>query len=184
MLRAYTAGKKNSWADWIHLLEFAYNTNPHASTGIAPYFLLYGFQPIAPSDFLVRPADPRAPSYSTASGKSADFLDALQMHHESARLVVTRAQNDQAKQYNRGRRAVPELKKGSRVLINPHSLEWMESKGSGAKLSQHWIGPFEVMQRINPKVYCLHMSENYPGLPIFNIDHFKRYEESPAEFPD
>jgi hypothetical protein len=102
MLRAYTAGEKNSWANWIHLLEFAYNTNPHASTGVAPYFLLYGFQPIAPSDFLVRPADPGAPSYSTASGESADFLDALQMHRESARLVVARAQNDQAKQYNRG----------------------------------------------------------------------------------
>jgi hypothetical protein len=28
------------------------------------------------------------------------------------------------------------------------------------------------------------MSEKYPGLPIFNIDHFKRYEESPADFPD
>jgi hypothetical protein len=60
----------------------------------------------------------------------------------------------------------------------------MDSKGSGAKLSQRWIGPFEGMQHINPKVYCLRMSEKYPGLPIFNIDHFKRYEESPAEFPD
>jgi hypothetical protein len=60
----------------------------------------------------------------------------------------------------------------------------MEAKGSGAKLSQRWIGPFEVMQHINPKVYRLWLSEKYPGLPIFNIDHFKKYEESPADFPD
>jgi hypothetical protein len=116
--------------------------------------------------------------------EAVNFLNALQMHRDSARLAVAKAQHKQAQQYNCRRCAVPELKKGSCVLINPHSLEWMEAKGSGAKLSQRWIGPFEVMQRINPKVYWLCMSEKYPSLPIFNIDHFKKYKESPAEFPD
>jgi hypothetical protein len=60
----------------------------------------------------------------------------------------------------------------------------MESKGEGAKLSQRWIGPFEVMQAINPKVYRLRMSSKYPGLPIFNIDHFKLYRDSPADMND
>jgi hypothetical protein len=58
----------------------------------------------------------------------------------------------------------------------------MESTGSGAKLSQRWIGPFEVVQEINPKVYRLRMSEKYPGLPIFNVEHFKKYVNSPEEF--
>lgn len=26
------------------------------------------------------------------------------------------------------------------------------------------------------------MSSKYPGMPVLNIDHFKRYEESPTEF--
>jgi hypothetical protein len=67
---------------------------------------------------------------------------------------------------------------GSKVLINPHSLEWIESKGEGAKLVQRWIGPFEVLQRINPKTYRLRLDHRYPGFPVFNIDHLKPYNES------
>jgi hypothetical protein len=70
---------------------------------------------------------------------------------------------------------------GMLVLVNPHSLEWSESTGEGAKLVQQWIGPFEVIQKINPKVYCLKMDSKYPGLPIFNFKHLKIYQPSPAE---
>jgi hypothetical protein len=66
---------------------------------------------------------------------------------------------------------------GSKVLINPHSLEWLESKGEGAKLVQHWIGPFEVLQKINPKTYWLQLDDRYPGFPVFNYHHLKPYTE-------
>lgn len=106
----------------------------------------------------------------------------MQMHRESACLAIAKAQHEQAKQYDRGRRAIPDLKKGLRVLINLHSLEWTEAKGNGAKLMQRWIRPFEVTQQINPKVFCLWMSDKYPGLVIFNVEYFKKYVESPEEF--
>jgi hypothetical protein len=64
------------------------------------------------------------------------------------------------------------------VLINPHSLKWIESKGEGAKLIQRWIGPFEVLQKINPKTYRLRLDDRYPGFPIFNYDHLKPYTEA------
>ncbi|KAI4294334.1 hypothetical protein K525DRAFT_152155, partial [Schizophyllum commune Loenen D] len=35
------------------------------------------------------------------------------------------------------------------------------------------IGPFEVAQRISPNTYRLHMSDKYPGFPVFNISHLK-----------
>jgi hypothetical protein len=60
----------------------------------------------------------------------------------------------------------------------------MESKGHRSKLGQKWIGPFEIMQCLNPGVYRLRMSNRYPGLPIFNLQHFKKYEESPTELGD
>ena len=69
------------------------------------------------------------------------------------------------------------FKAGDRVLVNPHTLEWIEGAGK-PKLKQRWIGPFEVAQRISPNTYCLHMSEKYPGFPVFNIDHLKPYRES------
>jgi hypothetical protein len=179
MLRAYCAEDKNSWASWIHLLEFAYNSNPHSSTLVSPNFLLYGFTPLAPSDFLRGARHEEGKSYATGIEGTAEFLETLQMHRESARLAIAKAQHHQAMGYNKGRRPIPELRKGARILINPHTLEWTESKGPGAKLGQRWIGPFEVIQRINLGVYRLRMSNRYPGLPIFNVEHFKKYVESP-----
>jgi len=69
-----------------------------------------------------------------------------------------------------------------RVLVNPHTLEWLESKGKGKKLTQCWIGLFKVIQQINPNVYHLQMSNLYPGLPVFNYQHLKKYVEMPQEF--
>ncbi|KZP18005.1 hypothetical protein FIBSPDRAFT_669831, partial [Athelia psychrophila] len=85
---------------------------------------------------------------------------------DSAHDAIAKAQSKQAQSYNKGRR-IAEFKVGSLGLVNPHSLEWIELKGKGAKLVQRWIGPFEVMERINPKVYHLRMSDKYPGSPVF-----------------
>jgi hypothetical protein len=116
--------------------------------------------------------------------QAGSYLEALEMHRDSARDAIARAQDEQAKYFNRGRRDVPEFKVGSRVLISPHSLEWIESKGEGAKLVQRWIGPFEVLQKLSPRTYRLRLSDKYPGFPVFNLDHMKPYKESPKEFGD
>lgn len=105
------------------------------------------------------------------------------MEREAARLAIAAAQDKQARSHNKGRRMI-DFEPGSLVLVNPHSLEWLESKGEGKKLVQRWIGPFEVMERVNPKVFRLRMGDNYPGSPVFNVDHLKKYSPSPKEFGD
>jgi len=53
MLRAYVADDLSDWLTWLHILEFAYNNSIHGSTGASPNFLMYGFQPKSPLDFLL-----------------------------------------------------------------------------------------------------------------------------------
>jgi hypothetical protein len=183
MLRVYVSKDRLDWAAWLKLLEFAYNSNIHASTGTFPFMLLYGFLPKAPLDFLL-PKDHGAPATYGMKDETSAYLDQLRIHRENARVAIARAQENQAKYHNKGRKDVPEFKVGSKVLINPHSLEWVESKGEGAKLVQRWIGPFEVLQQINPRTYRLRLNDKYPGFPIFNLDHLKPYKESLDEFGD
>ena len=183
MLRAYISEDLSDWSTWLHILEFAYNNSTHSSTGTSPNFLVYGFQPKTPLDFLLpsKTREGNHPSYSL-SPESTSFLETLAMHRDSTRRAIARAQDEQTRQFNRGRRPVPEFKQGDRVLVNPHSLDWVDAKGTGNKLKQRWIGPFEITQRINPNVFRLRMSDKYPGLPVFNIQHLKKYEESPPEW--
>ncbi|KZV81162.1 ribonuclease H-like protein, partial [Exidia glandulosa HHB12029] len=66
MLRHYVEGNPESWDQWLPSMEFAYNSTPHASTGKAPYFLLYGFQPRSPTSILNEESAEGIPRYITA----------------------------------------------------------------------------------------------------------------------
>ena len=94
------------------------------------------------------------------------------------------AQERQAKAFNKNRQPVEDIKEGDQVLVNPHTLKLVEVEGTGRKLVQRMIGPFEVMERINPNVYRLRLPDSYPMHPVINIEHLKKYKQSPPEFSD
>ncbi len=117
--------------------------------------------------------------------KSKEFMSRLDVHRESARNSIAKAQETQPNYYNLRHKDVPEeFKPGNLVLVNPHSLKWIESKGKGAKLTQKGIGPFKIQEVVNPKVFKLRMSSLYPGSPVFNIDHLRIYRPSPSDWPE
>lgn len=186
MLRAYINDDRNNWVEWLHLLEFAYNSTTHSSTGTTPFSNLLGFQPRSTLDLLPKPST--TVQKNDVDRNSGDYLTRIAMHRDSARQAIALAQHEQAKSYNRGRKPAPSLSLGSKVLVNPHSLEWIESKGEGSKLAPRWIGPFEITERINPKVYRLRLPDKFPGSPIFNIEHLKPYqvpdEENRTKLPE
>ena len=70
------------------------------------------------------------------------------------------------------------------MLVNPHTLKLVEVEGMGRKLVQRMIGPFEVTERINPNVYWCRLPHSYPTHPVINIEHLKKYKQSPPEFED
>lgn len=111
MLRAFIDENLADWADWLHLLEFAYNNTVHKSTGTTPHFLLYEFHPKTMLDFLGTKELDNALSKSLTK-ESTSFLSSLQVHRESTCWAIAKAQNSQAKSYNKGRCLAPEFKEG------------------------------------------------------------------------
>lgn len=181
MLRAYVATDRTSWASWLSEIQRAYNLSVHSSTSYSPDFLLMGYQPKAAAGLLVPHLDgvdrPFLPSQ-----KGEGFIADLESHRKSARDCLVLAQERQARAHNKHRRKIDELKEGDWALVNPHTLELVDVKGTGRKLIQRTIGAFEVMEKVNPMVYRLRMPENYPMHPVFNMDHLRKYHQSSSEF--
>jgi hypothetical protein len=180
MLRAYIAADRSSWANWLSQIAFAYNSNVHSSTGYSPNFLLFGYSPRGAAGLMIPSGDPVARPF-LPSQKGEDFIEALEFHRQAARDAVVLAQERQARAYNKGRRPVESIEEGDFVLVNPHSLELVDVKGTGRKLIQRTIGPFEVMEKINPVVYRLRLPDTYPMHLVFNLEHLRKYHVSRKE---
>lgn len=180
MLRAYVAQDRSTWARWLGVLAFSYNSSVHSSTGYRPDFLLLGYEPRIDATGLV--PDSLFAQRPLASQRALTFVADLQHHRQLAHDALTIAQERQAKAFNRHRRPVDIIEPGDLVLVNPHTLQLIEASGTGRKLVQRRIGPFEVLERINPLVYRLRLPTNYPMHPIVNLQHLKRYTPSDARF--
>lgn len=113
MIQAFTENHKETWALWLPLLEWAYNLSVHLSTSVMPNFLMFGFVPRMPVDFLI-PEDMKGKEVARTS--SEEWLAHLQMHRDSARQAVAHAQHHQAQEHNKGCRAL-DLKEGDKVLV-------------------------------------------------------------------
>ena len=44
-LRSFVTDKQNKWLQWIHLMEWWYNTMYHTSTKMTPFQALYSYEP-------------------------------------------------------------------------------------------------------------------------------------------
>ena len=102
----------------------------------------------------------------------------LAAHREAARDAIQRSADRQAFQHDKGRKA-PQLDLGDEVLINPHALELIETKGTGRKLIQRKIGPFEITEVVSPTAFRLRLPDSYPMHNVVNIRHLTKYHRSP-----
>ena len=138
-----------------------------------------GYNPRISMGAIVLEIDPsRCPFLPSQSAE--DFVEALEIHRTFAKDAIALAQDRQAKAHDKKRRPIQEMEIGDYALVNPHSLELVDVQGTGKKLVQRMIGPFEVVEKINPQVYRLRLPDTYSMHPVFNIEHLKKYIHSPT----
>src|SRR5260370_19982434 len=66
---------------------------------------------------------------------------------------------------------------GDKVLINPHSLDLVDVKGTGWKLLQQRMGPFLITKKISLVVYCLCLPGKLQMYLVINIEHLTQYNQ-------
>jgi hypothetical protein len=149
----FTNGARDNWADLLPYLSFTYNNTPHTATKYSPSYLLFGFHPHAPIDFLSSPQPIERPDMlDFNSEKAKDFIEEIGSVRLIAKDSLKQAQIRFENSYNQSHLPIS-FEPGDQVLVNIHSLELPESKGKGQKFAQRHDGPFEITERVSPVTY-------------------------------
>ena len=155
---------QGSWAHWLGHVEFAINSTVSASTGQCPFELTYGANVVVPADVMVQSSRVTMPEARDTARLVAERV-------AKARGALMDAQAAQKKYYDAHHRLV-EFDVGQKVWLSARNLTLPGSR----KLSQRWLGPFEIVARVGAVAYRLSLPEWLRGIhPTFHVGLLKKH---------
>jgi len=142
-------------------LEFAYNSAPHSSTTLSPFFLTYGTEPRGAPFGITTTSNPAA----------TDFIKNIHTAVTTAHEAIIRTNEYTTIQANRRRRPST-FAVGDLVLLSTRHL--ISDTFTGArKLMPKFCGPFAITEKINDVTYRLDLSVPMLARGIHNAFHAK-----------
>ena len=139
-----------------------YREVPQASTGFAPFELLYRWPVQGPLDILLNSTENGIVQYVL------DIRDRLDKYQEDAKENLQRAQRSQKAWYDHCSRQ-REYKPGQKVLLLLPS--------SANKLLAQWQGPYTISLRIGPVTYEVSHPEKGKNHQTYHINLLKHWKE-------
>ena len=130
-LRCYANHKQDNWVRYLPMAEFVYNNSVHASTGMTPFYALYGYHPEFSWDVSTEPPNKEAPS---AKERIEDLLNERKHLEERWRKAV----EYQAKPYN-AKHTPKHFTMGDYVLLSSKNIKMNRPS---KKLVHRFLGPF------------------------------------------
>jgi hypothetical protein len=83
---------------------------------------------------------------------------------------------DQQKSYADVRRRSLEFEEGNKVFLKAAPMKGITKFGKKGKLNPHFIGPFEILERIGHVAYRLALPLNLAGVhDVFHVSMLKKY---------
>ena len=151
MLRTLEEEQKRNWKRFVPQLVHAYNCTRHHTTGLSPYFLMYGRKPRLAADVLL---DLQFPGSGTRcqTEYAKDLKKRLETTYQVAQEAIKKAASRAKGNYDlRVRGAVPE--EGDLVLVRLVGLTGKH------KLADKWESePYRIVKKPDPEmpVYVVH----------------------------
>ena len=146
-LAKMTNGKWKNWDRHLHAVLWADRTTVRGPTGMAPYRLLYGFDPVLPIELDVPTWQilpwGRVQTTSDLLAVRARQLERRDEDLEEAELHLRRMRETSQEAWDRDRRIRSEaIREEDVVLLHDTKLD----KSHSDKLSFHWVGPYRVSE--------------------------------------
>ncbi|XP_062842684.1 uncharacterized protein lrfn4b [Trichomycterus rosablanca] len=165
-LRSLVMDCPSSWSSQLPWAEYAHNTLQSSSTKMSPFQCQFGFQPPL---FPEQEEDIRAPSV-------LHYMRRCRRTWRKVRRTLQQVSIINQRQANRHRRPALQYRPGQRVWLSSRNIPLrVESR----KLAPRYIGPFMVIQRINPVTYKLQLPRFLRIHPTFHVSLLRPLLSSP-----
>ena len=149
--------REEDWEEHLQLLLFLYRTTKHATTGLSPYEILFGFNP--PS--LLTPSLPSAVTPEPTEYSARLKCKLLELREMVDANIVESAERQ--RQSYRGSETRVKLRSGQQVLLNN------PTKG---KLDPRWTGPWTISDLKGPSTVLLRMGTTKCAVHINRVRPF------------
>ncbi|GKA48388.1 hypothetical protein Tco_0741346 [Tanacetum coccineum] len=165
MLRACVIDFENGWDRHLPLVEFSYNNSYHTSIKAAPFEALYGRKC-------------RSPVCWAEVGEAQ--LTGPEIIHETTEKIFKirdrmQAARDRQKSYADKRRRPLEFEVGDKVMLKVAPWKGVMRFGKRGKLNPHYIGPFQIIERIGPVAYRLELPQELSRVHnVFHVCNLKK----------
>ncbi|XP_074292046.1 uncharacterized protein LOC141618882 [Silene latifolia] len=138
MLRACVLEFGGLWEERLDLIEFSYNNSYHASIGMAPFETLYGRRCRSPV------------CWDNVTDAMTLRPDLIQQMVEQVHVIrqKMRVAQDRYKSYGDLKRSEIEFAVRDKVLLKVSPMKGVMRFGKRGKLSQKYIGPYEILDRV------------------------------------
>ena len=149
MLRSCVLQFKGHWNEYLPLAEFTYNNSYHSSITMSPYEGLYGKQCRTPL------------CWNETCERKLLGPEIVQTNVDKVNVIRDRlkAAQDRKKSYADKRRKNLEFEVEDRIFLKLSPWKGVVCFGKRGKLNPHYIGPFEIVERIGLVAYRLDFPE-------------------------
>jgi len=177
MLRNWVNYKQDNWDDHLAAAEFACNNAKQSSTGISPFQVVTGQDPMVPASLLT----PK--KVDTNVQDTETFVQHIVEGIRKASEKLQESQQRQKKYADKGRRDEV-FKVGDLVMLSTKNINVDTQRNRPSrKFQPRYIRPYEVVEVISPVNYQLKLPFTVRIHPVFHVSLLKRYVENSEEFP-